>query len=137
VCTDENVQRVNDMITTDWQLTVRYVAVCLKLSYGTTHCVITDVLRYNKGCARWVLRMLTRENKQVCLTTSRDNLRQYNEDPAKFLHRYVTMDETWAYHFHPETQAAQQAVEACQLADASQVSQDCLCWQSHGVSILG
>ena len=54
MCTDENVQRVNDMITTDRRLTVRYVAECLNLSYGTTHHVITDVLGYSKVCARWV-----------------------------------------------------------------------------------
>ena len=54
VCTDENVRHVNDMITTDRRLTVRYVAACLKLSYGTTHHVITNALGYNKVCARWV-----------------------------------------------------------------------------------
>jgi len=37
VCTNQNVRHVNDMITTDRLLTVRYVAACLKLSYGTTH----------------------------------------------------------------------------------------------------
>jgi len=52
VCTDENVRHVNDMITTHRRLTVRYVAACLKLSYGTTHHVITNALGYNKGCAR-------------------------------------------------------------------------------------
>jgi len=47
--------------------------------------------------------MLTPEKKPVRLATSRDNLSLYNADPAKFLCRYVTMDETWAHHFHPET----------------------------------
>ena len=37
VCTDENVRHVNDMITTNRRLTDRYVAACLKLSYGITH----------------------------------------------------------------------------------------------------
>jgi len=32
VCMDENVRHVNDMITTDRRLTVRYIAACLKLS---------------------------------------------------------------------------------------------------------
>jgi len=41
--------------------------------------------------------------KQVRLATSRDNLSLYNADPANFLRRYVTMDETWAHHFDPET----------------------------------
>jgi len=103
VCTDENVRHVNDMITTDRRLTVRYVAACLKLSYGTTHHVSTNALGYNKVCARWVPRMLTPEKKQVSLATSRDNLSLYNADPAKFLRRYITMDETWAHHFDSET----------------------------------
>ena len=102
-CTEGNVQHVNDVLMTDRRLTVRYVAECLKLSYGTTHHIITNILGYNKVCARWVPRMLMPENKQARLTTSRDNLRQYNTDPAKFLRRYVTMDETWAHHFDPET----------------------------------
>jgi len=60
--------------TTDRRLTVRYVVACLKLSYGTTHHVITNALGFNKVCARWVPRMLTPEKKQVRLATSRDNL---------------------------------------------------------------
>ena len=74
VCTDENVRHFNDMIITDQRLTVRYVAACMKLSYGTTHHVITNALGFNKVCARWVLRMLTPDKKQVRLATSRDNL---------------------------------------------------------------
>jgi len=70
-CTEENVQRVNDMLMTDRRLSVRYVAECLKLSYGTTHHIVTDILSYNKVCAGWVPRMLTPENQQACLTTSR------------------------------------------------------------------
>jgi len=61
------------------------------------------MLGYNKMCARWVPRMLTPEKKQACLATSRYNLSLYNADPAKFLHRYVTMDQTWAHHFDAET----------------------------------
>jgi len=69
-CTEENVQRVNDMLMTDRSLTVRYVAECMKLSHSTTHHIVTDILGYNKVCARWVPRMLTPENKQARLTTS-------------------------------------------------------------------
>jgi len=41
--------------------------------------------------------------RKARLTTSRDNLCQHNIDLAKFLLGYVTMDETWAHHFDPET----------------------------------
>ena len=76
---------------TDQRLTVRYVAECVVLSYGTTHHIMSDIMGYNKAFAPWVLRMLTPENTQARLATSRDNLCQYN---IKFLLGYVTMDET-------------------------------------------
>ena len=41
-CREENVQCVNAMIMTDRRLTVRYVAECVKLSYGTTHNIIVS-----------------------------------------------------------------------------------------------
>jgi len=46
VCTDENVLHVNDMITTDQRLTVRYVAACLKLSYGTIQPIMLYPVRW-------------------------------------------------------------------------------------------
>jgi histone-lysine N-methyltransferase SETMAR len=101
--TDETVESVQDMILKDRRLTVRHIAECLKLSTGTTHHIISENLGYNKVCARWVPRMLTADMKRVRLQTSRDNLDLYRADPAKFHRRYVTMDETWAHHFDPET----------------------------------
>lgn len=89
-CTNENIQCVQDLVQKDRRVNIRYVADCLKLSYGTTHHIITDILGYNKVCARWVPRMLTAENKQVRLTTSRENLDLFRSDQAKFLRRYVT-----------------------------------------------
>jgi len=56
-CREENVQCVNHMIMTDRRLTVRYVAECVKLSYGTTHHIMCDILGYNKVCAPLVPRM--------------------------------------------------------------------------------
>jgi len=104
-CTNRNVQLVNDMIITASarRLTIRYIVDHVKLSIGTTHRIITDILGYKKLCARWVLQMLTTENKQTRLTTSRNNLRQYDTDPSKFFRRYVTVDETWAHCFDFET----------------------------------
>ena len=68
-CTDENVEFVQDMTLKDRRLTIQYLAECLKLSTGTTHHIIFDILGYNKVCARWVARMLTAEMKRVRLQT--------------------------------------------------------------------
>jgi len=47
--------------------------------------------------------MLTAEIMHVRTQTSDHNLELYRAYPDKFLCRYVTMDETWAHHFDPET----------------------------------
>jgi len=91
------------MILKNRRVTIKYVAECLKLSSGTTHHTIADVLRYNKVCACWVPRMLTVEIMRVRMQTSNRNLELYRTDPDEFLRRYVTTDETWAHHFDPET----------------------------------
>lgn len=143
-CTEENIQRVQDMIQRDRRVNIRYVGDCLKLSYGTTHHVITDVLGYNKVCARWVPRMLTPEIKQVRLTTSRDNLDLYRADQAKFLRRYVTMDETWAHHFDPKTKLQSKEwkhvtsptpVKFRKIASAGKVMASVF-WDSEGVLMI-
>jgi len=82
--------------------------------------------------------------KQVLLATSRDNLSLYNADPAKFLRRYVTMDETWAHHFDPETnQQSKQwkhvtsptPVKFRKIASAGKVMAS-VCWASEGVLMI-
>jgi len=84
-CTEETINSVQDMILKDRRATIRYVAECMKLSSGTTHHIIADVLGYNKVCARWVPRMLTAEIMHVRMQTSDHNLELYRADPDKFL----------------------------------------------------
>jgi len=85
--------------------------------------------------------MLTPENKQARLTTSRDNLSPYKSDPAKFLCRYVTMDETLATQFDPETRLQSKAwkhptsppaVKFHRIASVGKVMA-CVLWDSDGV----
>jgi len=126
--------------TGDW-VNIRYVADSLKMSYGTTRHIITDILDYHKVCAWWVPQMLTPENKQARLTTSCDNLSPYKSDPAKFLCRYVTMDETLATQFDPETRLQSKAwkhptsppaVKFHRIASVGKVMA-CVLWDSDGV----
>jgi len=88
--------------------------------------------------------MLTPENKQACLTTSRDNLNRYKSDPPKFIRRYVTMDETLAPHFDPETKLQSKAwkhptsppaVKFRKIASAGKVMA-CVFWDSEGVLMI-
>ena len=51
---------------------------------------------------RWIPRPLTVDQKHTRRTLSCMNLNLFEEDPANFLKRFVTMDETWVHHFTPE-----------------------------------
>lgn len=143
-CTEESVQLVQDMIMTDRRLTVKRVAESLKMSTGTVHHIISDVLGYNKVCARLVPRMLSSENKRARVQTSRDNLDLFRADSAEFLRRYVTVDETWAHHFDPETKqqsmqwkhpSSPTNVKFRKLASAGKVMAT-MFWDSEGVLMI-
>ena len=47
--------------------------------------------------------MLTAEIMRTRMQTFSHNIKLYRADPAKFLRQYVTMDQTRAHHFDPET----------------------------------
>jgi len=49
---DDNVRCVQDMIQKDRRLNIRYVADSLKMSYGATRHIITDVLGYHAQSVR-------------------------------------------------------------------------------------
>ena len=55
-----------------------------------------------KLSARWVPRLLTVDQKHTRHTLSRTNLNLVQEDPANFLKRFVTIDETWVHHLTQE-----------------------------------
>ena len=47
--------------------------------------------------------LLTIYQKRIRVTISERNLAYFNLNPKKFLRRFVTMDETWIYHYTPES----------------------------------
>lgn len=99
----ENIDAVQDMILSNRRHTVRKIAETMGIGTATAHHIISEVLGYHKVCARWVPRMLTNENRRTREQSSRENLELFNHNPEDFCARYVTMDETWAHHFDPET----------------------------------
>ena len=57
----------------------------------------------SKVSTRWVLRMLTDDQKRTRLDISSYLLSRYEDDPCDFIERVVTQDETWIHHFDPES----------------------------------
>jgi len=56
-----------------------------------------------KRSAKWVPKCLNADQKRQRCQSSEQLLEFFRSDPNDFLSRLVTMDETWLYHYDPET----------------------------------
>jgi len=63
--------------------------------------------------ARWVPRLLTADQKCPRMKISEQCLEHFNKKKTDFMHRFITMDETWIHHYTPESkQQSKQWTEA-------------------------
>jgi len=53
-------------------------------------------------CAKFVPRLLTGDQRELCQTIARDLFKRSCED-VQFLKNIVTRDESWVYGYDPET----------------------------------
>ena len=51
-------------------------------------------------------RLLTTDQKRIRVTTSEQYLAYFYRNWKQFLHRFVTMNETWIHHYTPESESA-------------------------------
>lgn len=98
------VAKINEVVREDRRMTIEDIAlrvpdVCPKSVYN----ILTEKLGYTKVCARWVPRMLTADHKQQRIDCSRAFLQQCDDNEEETLGSIVTGDETWCFHFTPET----------------------------------
>jgi HD-GYP domain-containing protein (c-di-GMP phosphodiesterase class II) len=96
-----NVDRLNTLIQENRRITVSAVANVLDISYGSAYSIMHDELKYRKVYSRWVPKQLTEDHKQKRVEIYTQFLHRYEREGL--LKRIVTEDETWVYHFEPET----------------------------------
>ncbi|CAI9733412.1 Hypothetical predicted protein [Octopus vulgaris] len=101
--TEENIDRVHHMVMDDRQLTINQIANAIRISRERVENILHKELGMLKVSARWVPRLLTSDQKDTRLITSRENLALFEADPADFLERFLTQGECWVHHFEPET----------------------------------
>ena len=99
----EVIESVNDLIQSDRKVTVDDIARTLSLSVGTARKILHDDLGYLKVSCRWVPKMLNPEHKQRRVELSQQCLCHYEKDCDEFLKKVVTCDETWVWHYEPES----------------------------------
>ncbi|GFW48350.1 transposable element Tcb2 transposase [Trichonephila clavipes] len=90
VTTREMLKKVHKVILDDR----REVGEVVGISKSTVHCILSENLDMRKLCARWVLRLLTLEQKQCREDVSIECLAKFPNNKAEILRLFITMDET-------------------------------------------
>src|ERR1700729_3834548 len=103
-CNDENATRVKKIIDQDRKMTIVEIVSRVKLNERTVYRILHNRLNMRKVCARWVSRLLTREQKQTRVNCCQQLLKKFKS--KNFLETMVTVDETWVHHYDPESKIA-------------------------------
>jgi len=101
--TSENAKKINQIVLNDRKVKVRQIADIVKISTERVRHILHEFLNMKKLCARWVPRTLTIDQKQQRVENSEHCLALFRRNPKEFLHRFVTIDETWIHHYTPES----------------------------------
>ena len=78
----------------------------LKISEGSAFTIFHEFLGMRKLFSKWVPRLATPDQKQQRVEDSERCLELFKRGKTDFLHRYVTMDETWIYHYTSKTKGS-------------------------------
>ena len=95
--TEDKVKKVHDLVLADRRLKVREIAETVGISKDCMGHILHEILNMRKLSARWVLRVLTPDNKRNRETTSEQCLTLFKRNPKEFLRSFVTVDETWIH----------------------------------------
>jgi transposase len=102
--TNANITTISNIIEQDRRVTVRQLCTRTNLSYGTIHRIIHHKLKLRKLCARWIPKLLSRQEKDNRVRMCRESLLRMNDvGEDAFFDGLITMDECWLPHFSPET----------------------------------
>ena len=100
--TEENVERVRQVVRGDRRLTVRMIADEVGMNHNAVWEIITEDLGMRKICAKMVPKLLSNDQKDRRKQVCQDIIERLETDPD-LLRRVITGDETWVFEYDPET----------------------------------
>jgi len=109
VTTPEIIEQIHELIFEDRRISAKSIAEQLGISRKRVGSIIHEDFDMRKLSASWVPKCLNADQRHQRCQSSEKSLEFFRRDPDDFLSRLVTMDETWVYHFDPETK--QKAME--------------------------
>ena len=105
VLTEKNVATVKTLIEEDARYTVQKIEELSGIHPSSVLKILCERLGLRKICACWVPHLLTDEQKQSRVRHASQVVEKYDKcDPCR-LEEIGTGDETWIYHFQPNSKA--------------------------------
>ncbi|XP_077499637.1 protein GVQW3-like [Amblyomma americanum] len=101
---DKVIAEVNAVVMRDRRVTIREIAEGVGISTFSAHSIITKDLAMKRVTAKFVPKLLTVEQKQLCAEVSQDMLDSTNSDPD-LMNTIITGDESWVCMYGPETKS--------------------------------
>ena len=86
-------------------MSVKDIASCTGISEGSVQTILKKRLDLRKVCARWVLHLLTEEQKTQRLKCARELLKTYTGCNSRVISNLLTGDETLVHMFEPQRRA--------------------------------
>ena len=103
--TKANIAAVKIVVEQDARLSVKDIATCTCISEGSVQAILKKRLDLRKVCARWVLHLLTEEQKTQRLKCARELLKTYKGYNNRVISNLLTGDKTWVHMFEPQRRA--------------------------------
>jgi len=101
--TTPEIDQIQELILEDRRISAKSIAEQLGISRERDGSTIQEDLDMQKLSVKWVPKCLNVDQKRQRCQSSEQHLESFRHDPHDFLSRLVTMDETWLYHYDPET----------------------------------
>ena len=109
VTAPEIIDQINELILEDRRISAKSIAEQLGISRERVGSITHEDLDMRKLSAKWVPKCVYADQKRQRCQSSEELLEFFGRDPNDFQSQLVTFDETWLYHYEPETK--QQSME--------------------------
>ena len=97
------IGKIHNMVLSDRRIKVRIIVEATGISQGTMFSILHNKFGVEKTSARWIPRLLSKENKRNRVIDSEAILALFRRYPNDFLRRYIIVDETRIHLYTPET----------------------------------
>jgi len=109
VTTPEIIDQIHELTLEDRRISAKSIAEQLGIPCERVGSIIHEDLDMRELSAKWVPKCLNAHQKHQWYQLSEQLMEFFRRYPNDFLSRLVNMDETWLYHYDPETK--QQSME--------------------------